>query len=352
MNKKELDLGIQYLRGAAVLFVVFFHLRSILSTTVPGINLGDMLFGEGSAGVDVFFVISGYIIALSTQSTANASPKSFFIKRFFRIYPPFIFCLAAFLIVKNHFGEVYSLGQMVRSATMLHIDYASEAPYFGYNILYPAWTLAYEVYFYFIFLLALLVSHKHRITIATALILLPTIITQIYFNGSVSLRAHGVGPYGSSILNMIVSPMFFEFAAGMWLYVIRNSMPKSDFWKYIYISIAVISAFGIFSAVNAGHGIDGYGVWALCVVSSIVFIERCSPLPKINSLFLLGEVSYSIYLSHVIIIAIALDYMLSLGYKGFPLLIMMTCACVLFSMFMYRFIEKKSIDFGRRLIIN
>ncbi|HAP0218561.1 TPA: acyltransferase, partial [Escherichia coli] len=65
MEKKELDLGVQYLRGAAALFVVFFHLRHLISSVIPGINLGDLLFGEGSAGVDIFFVISGYIIALS-----------------------------------------------------------------------------------------------------------------------------------------------------------------------------------------------------------------------------------------------------------------------------------------------
>lgn len=349
-SSKELDVGVQYLRGAAALFVVFFHLRTLIAEVIPGINLGNMLFGEGSAGVDVFFVISGYIIALSTQSTLNSSPIHFLIKRFFRIYPPFIACLIIYIAVKFYSGENLGLYEILRSALMLHSDYATEAPFFGYNILYPAWTLTYEVYFYMIFFISMLISHKNRIIITTTFMLMTLIGLQMHYKGEVSLKAYGITQYSSGIINLMASPMLCEFAAGMWLYKLRNSMPKGYAWIYIYICIIIFSLFAILSAVNAGHGINGYGVWAVCIVYCVVFLERCVQLPKSDFLFFMGEISYSLYLSHVIVISIVMDYFIIHGYTGFSALFMMLCLCIPFSIFLFNTVEKKSIKFGRILI--
>lgn len=350
MEKKELDLGVQYLRGAAALFVVFFHLRNLISSVIPGINLGDLLFGEGSAGVDIFFVISGYIIALSTNDKLRSTSRSFIIKRFFRLYPPFIICLLLFVIVLGLQGRTYSSVDIMRSAFMLHSNYSTDAPYFGYNILYPAWTLTYEVYFYIVFCVALSVSHTHRIFIASSILIISVAAVQLCYNGSISFRASGEMVYGDGLLNIVASPMLFEFVAGMWLFSIRNKLPKGPSWRYVYILIAIISFFGITSAVNAGHGIDGYGFWAICIVYCVVFIERCAPLPKIQYLYLLGEISYSLYLSHVVVINIILDKASSYGYGGISLMLILVSLCIITSIVMFNLIEKKSIWIGKNFI--
>jgi peptidoglycan/LPS O-acetylase OafA/YrhL len=59
--------SIHYLRGIAALFVVLFHLRGYVNNTYVQSNLGDLLFVNGAFGVDLFFVISGFIICFATQ---------------------------------------------------------------------------------------------------------------------------------------------------------------------------------------------------------------------------------------------------------------------------------------------
>jgi len=350
MNNKELDLGIQYLRGMAALFVVFFHLRSLLDTIIPSVKLGDLLFGQGGAGVDIFFIISGYIITLSTQSKHNASAKDFVIKRFFRIYPPFIVCLIIFLIVLASLGATFPISQIIKSSLLLHKDYTQGAPFFGYNILYPAWTLAYEVYFYAIFCLALLISHKHRVLVSSIFIVISTLSIQLYFSGSFSLKASETGGYGNGAFNLMASPMLIEFIAGMLLYKIRNVMPKGPQWRLFYLFGGVYALFAIFSGVNAGHGIDGYGLWAIILVSCCVFMEKSSPFSNIKPLFFLGEISYSIYLSHVIVINIVADRMIIKGYNGLPAFMMILSLCIVMSSILFSLIEKRSIQIGRSFI--
>ncbi|RAY33797.1 acyltransferase, partial [Enterobacter kobei] len=85
MNKIQ---SIHLLRGMAALFVVLFHFRGYLNGVYAQKDLGTILFGSGAFGVDLFFMISGFIIALSTQSIT--SKTVFAIRRFFRIYPAFI----------------------------------------------------------------------------------------------------------------------------------------------------------------------------------------------------------------------------------------------------------------------
>lgn len=60
-------MSIHYLRGLAALAVVAFHLRPALDNIYAQKNLGQMLFSNGNAGVDLFFIISGFIITLSTE---------------------------------------------------------------------------------------------------------------------------------------------------------------------------------------------------------------------------------------------------------------------------------------------
>jgi len=61
MQSRKLD-SIQFLRGIAVLLVVAFHFRQYINSVYAQSDLGDRLFGLGEVGVDIFFVISGFII--------------------------------------------------------------------------------------------------------------------------------------------------------------------------------------------------------------------------------------------------------------------------------------------------
>ncbi|WP_063657792.1 acyltransferase family protein [Candidatus Arsenophonus triatominarum] len=65
MNNKKLD-AIQFLRGISVLLVIAFHFRQYLNNVYLQVDIGDRLFGLGEVGVDIFFVISGFVIVYSS----------------------------------------------------------------------------------------------------------------------------------------------------------------------------------------------------------------------------------------------------------------------------------------------
>ncbi|HBE5860281.1 TPA: acyltransferase, partial [Escherichia coli] len=70
---------IHYLRGIAALLVVCFHIREYINGVYAQQNLGDLLFLSGASGVDLFFIISGFIIAMSTDKK-HETTRTFIIK--------------------------------------------------------------------------------------------------------------------------------------------------------------------------------------------------------------------------------------------------------------------------------
>jgi len=88
-----MNLAIQYLRGIAAIVVVFAHFRFI-----PGLN-------GGAIGVDIFFILSGYIMSLISPKYIN-NRLIFIKKRFIRVYPLYLFF---FLTVSLFYISVDSL---------------------------------------------------------------------------------------------------------------------------------------------------------------------------------------------------------------------------------------------------
>ena len=80
----QLD-GVQALRGIAAMLVVLLHYRVDLNNRYTQSNLGELLFGQGYIGVDLFFVVSGFIIVYATHGQSLIVP--FLIKRFLRVVP-------------------------------------------------------------------------------------------------------------------------------------------------------------------------------------------------------------------------------------------------------------------------
>lgn len=79
---------IEVLRGIAPLLVVGYHAAGPLVNAYASFPmLGLDIFRNGNIGVDIFFMISGFIICYATQKVETRPLLSFVIRRFFRIYP-------------------------------------------------------------------------------------------------------------------------------------------------------------------------------------------------------------------------------------------------------------------------
>ena len=98
-TQKKIDFNIQFLRAISIIFVLLFHYQ---------------LFGlKGSfIGVDIFFVISGYLITKILLSKNNVDLKKFYLKRFKRIFPSlvlvifFVILISSFILSEIHFERI------------------------------------------------------------------------------------------------------------------------------------------------------------------------------------------------------------------------------------------------------
>lgn len=348
-------LSIHYLRGLAALAVVAFHLRPLIDNVYAQKNLGQLLFSHGDFGVDLFFIISGFIITLATSNVSQNYISDFIIKRTFRIYPVLIIGLVGifFLMPNEDFSNI------IRSAIPLHLDYSREAPYFGYNSLITAWTLTYELYFYFIFLVAMFVSHKYRAYICSAILVLLVLISQLYFNGSVNFSGNAIAKidnssYMMALIKFSSSPMLLEFVVGMMLYEFRKVIIRVPFANIISFSLVAFVICSFFSGYKSSHGPLNYGIWGLSLLIAALVYDSKNGIKDNKALSFLGDISYSLYISHVLVIKFFMlhftTFPLYSSTSGFSKFLFLMFTSLIISYFMFVFIEKPFIKLGRKAI--
>src|SRR5262245_59986169 len=147
-------LLIDGLRGIAAISVVMFHLDLAITRSSPGWTpaLIHALLREGFLGVDIFFVISGFVIAYSVRN-GDYTPGyllRFWFRRSIRLDPPYWFAIAAEIILiiagLRFLPELHTPIPTAQNV-VAHVFYAQN--FYGYdNILTIFWTLCYEVQFY------------------------------------------------------------------------------------------------------------------------------------------------------------------------------------------------------------
>lgn len=352
MNNKI--ISIHYLRGIAGLCVVLFHFRGYLNGVYAQKDLGAILFNSGAFGVDLFFMISGFIIALSTQNTT--SKAIFAIRRFFRIYPVFIivFVIGALTVYGYDPSE-----NILRGAFFIHRDYSIESPGFGYNVLGPAWTLSYEIYFYAIFVLAMSFSHKYRTLLSSIILITPIIVLQLYFNGGVSVSGTAaanvpVDNPAFSLLRFVSSPIIIEFAVGMLFY---------ELYKRIYFTISngvamfiyfVCIGFFVtyyFSGNLNGFGLDRYGIISVTLLFGFLVYDKFIGFTENRVLNFLGDISFSIYISHYLFINLLNFYKpeFYVNTAGIAKFIMMIFITITAGTLLHIYREKPFIRVGKSL---
>lgn len=179
------------LRALSVGLVFLAHSRSIMPTAFQRIGLIRVSIGNGSSGVAVFFVISGYLITRllleELDSTEEISLKRFYLRRSLRIFPPFY----AFLAVM---GVLWAMGTIPEDRA----SFLSAATYtwtffkgaHGYFITH-AWSLSIEEQFYLAWPAILILLQRRKATYLTIAIIcvMPLVRVAIYFTAP-GLRGH------------------------------------------------------------------------------------------------------------------------------------------------------------------
>lgn len=309
------------LRGFAALFVVIFHFNEIFVQFVA--QEQTMFLRKGYLMVDLFFIMSGFIMlhvyGESFSISVNIKKFSAFIKaRFSRLYPLHLFTLLTAIIlfysssvtVDPITARVCNPNAIITNLLMLHSCGLHDI--FTWNV--PSWSISAEWWAYMVFpFLALLVSKNKKVGIFVIGLMAIVIYYLIVF---VLPRTNAFVPTIPNLIHDLDLTFDYGylrglagFMMGMLVYIgFQNKMLNRIFSKDILglcciIVLIVLMHYGMNDLVY----IPLFMVLVLCFSANEGFIAKiCS----VKVFQYLGDISYSIYMIHTLIIFIAGDYFL------------------------------------------
>lgn len=290
---------IQTLRGIAALSVVvdhtltqfniYYHLDGIKGEILRNLQ------GIGTVGVYVFFIVSGYIMSLTTFNKVWDRQESyvFLKKRVLRIYPVYWFWLTLLLVawfaglaLKQHH---YSFEKIVSS--YLLFPYSDAEPSKINPVLGQGWTLIYEMFFY-IFFSALIFINISKSKVLT--------VSFLFFSILIALGKFSVTgiPY---IDFFISSKLFYFFVFGILIYNYYDKVIDL-FSSFLSLSLSTAFCVMLFFVIAFGVGTEEFSKVSMALFAIIFFLAWFSRGSCNKYLIILGDSSYSLYLCHTFIV--------------------------------------------------
>lgn len=277
--------AVQVLRAIAALSVFAFHLASSL---VSDFGIAEENFFEiGASGVDIFFVISGFIICYTTRE--NQDFRRFVIKRCARIMPLY------YLLTLGVFGIALAAPQLLNATTADPLNLLKSLAFIPYmredSLVYPllflGWTLNYEMFFYGLFAVALL-TRSNRIFVVAALL--------------VAFYGFGLAYEGNSVpLGFYTSGIILEFLWGCLVFLVYDNAPHllrhvRHLWPLAIALLLVQNFYPVDLPQEFSKGLPA----ALLLASLLTISLGNSATARFFAR--LGDASYSIYLIHPYVI--------------------------------------------------
>lgn len=274
-------LPIQYLRGIAALMVVWHHAVG----QVAGV---DRLYASefGTLGVDLFFVISGFIMVVTTAGRPM-SPADFFWRRLLRVAPLYwlltLLMLALYALLPAMFKTLDPSPASVLQSLAFIPHYSNSHPGEIWPLLVPGWSLNIEMFFYAVFALSLAVPRW-------SLALLCAVC------GGLVAIGLAFGPFESAWAVTYTRPILLEFVAGAllggcWVHGLRLRSTVLAF-GLLLLGVGLLAAHG-----RVPLGVFNQQVGALLVVgASLAPVWQRRHWPLLQAL---GDASYSVYLTHL-----------------------------------------------------
>lgn len=318
---KDKLYSLQICRGIAACLVILYHFSESSNYFLRETPFASF-FMFGHSGVSFFFVLSGFIIFYVHRKDIGLPKKIpvYLFKRAIRIYPFYwpvlIVVTAGYLIFGTHPGgfDVASINfdYFLRSAFLVE--------YTKHPIVVIAWTLVHEVFFYFLFLFLLLSKRLGMIIFSLWGIF---IILSSWYDLT----------YHSSFINFIASYYNLEFLMGSIVAVIvfrYNSFIKFPYFIFLFglicfITNGIVEVYYSKKLIFYNEELQNliYGISSSFITLGIVKIEmsRNMLFPKI--FVLMGEASYSIYLTHNYVLGVLFRIFEKIIFK-FSLLMRMT----------------------------
>lgn len=291
--------SLQGLRGVAVLGVVLFHMMSVEAKYSGGDSLLPSFLDFFQLGVDLFFVISGFVMVIVSRGRFQNAVEAqrFLFNRVSRIYPTywlyFFITLAVYLAQPGLVNSGHGSSNLLMSFLLLPSDKVL--------LVMVAWSLVFELWFYVVFS-GFLLLRESRLTWALA----------VWAAALVGFNATGNWQSFGPVLQIILHPYALEFIAGALLakfFYSRHSAGVPD--------VAVVALLGL--AVVVGLPLIGWlrlydtqglprmlavGVTFGVIVLTLALLERRGRVTMPGTLTAIGDMSYTIYLSHLLVLGV------------------------------------------------
>lgn len=327
--------NLQILRGISAILVYCFHARSFLNGKI---QFGEILFIKGNIGVPIFFIISGFIMVYTTKELSEntfKNVKDFFIKRIIRVVPLYYFCTILFLLITN-LENFIDDGFVRVLKVFLFIPIGKMPP------LYVGWTLNFEMFFYLLFGISLIFKNKRYFFLYFIFLFLIFIIPLI-IDKHILLNSNN-GQHVKTYLDLITNPLLLQFLLGVFLgntvKKLQFDTIKLQFLVKFSILVFILYYFNFYNFFQSDLIICGLLVFSMILLdqSKIKFSR-----PKI--LIYLGNISYSIYLVHPIMIVVLLQLFTKIGLTELIdskyIFLLILAFTLLGSAILYEFIEKR-----------
>lgn len=316
MSKQSIS-SLQALRGLAALAVVFHHvLRAVTIKRPADLHLPPspllshpMLIDLGAMGVDLFFVLSGFLMIYISRpyEQGRKSTGDFLANRLIRVWPLYAVVTICLLCQAYYNTRAGGSGHDLTPMRLLSLFFVPSFNEAGLlqPILGVGWTLNYEVFFYLVFAAAILIKRNRILAIATVLV-----------GGSYAVGA--LLPHGSVLRAFLFNSVILEFLLGA---AIASAYMKGILVsKHAYACLtAGLVVLAIFAPVPAEEGFRllTRGVPAALLFAFVLLSESKIRWPR--AIILLGDASYSIYLVHVTVLyTVAPRVMGKLTRLGYP----------------------------------
>lgn len=340
MQEKKYNL-IQILRGFAAIFVMLYHASRHYQA--HEISFLGGFFKYGFFGVDIFFVLSGFVIYYSSfKYMENGDSFDFLKKRIIRIYPSFwLFLLIPLTIVFFVFPQFISDKSAFEFSNYVNVFFLL----FNHpQISQISWTLSFELYFYLLFFLVILNKNFKYLVF---LILISSLVNLLNIHLFPNLY----------LQKYLFSPLLLEFFLGVLIAIIlKKSKNKNNVLFAFLFLISIVYYFTIpflsdnnFIYISKHNRVINFGFASFLLILSLVLIEKFNAIKSSKLLILVGDSSYVLYLIHSVILSF-FDNQLILTKKmvliNNQITTLLVCGFIVFlSVFLHKYIEKPMLKY-------
>ena len=337
--------SIQILRAVAAMLVALMHLIFFYCDSIQYIGGAQphmaTLFdfkGFGGSGMQIFFVISGFIMAYLYDIGETKSFSDFVVRRLTRIVPLYWIATILWAYVLNVPGS-FPLSRVLQS--LFFIPRPDNTAVLG-----PGWSLNFEMFFYMLFGLSALVFRVSFLWVA---------VVFLVFNALAELT-------GFYVFRLYSDPIVWNFIAGIAIFHIhRLPWVRREAPAILWTGVAVLVSSIFWHVPDSSYGIRQFlpwGVPSMLIVLGAVGLEadgRGARLFGSRVLLELGNASYSLYLVHTMcfigvsnLLLYKMNVQKYIGPDGAIILYLAVCCGI--AVIVHRLIEKPATRITRRLV--